>query len=73
MKNYKITKSIAGVYSVEIGEASFSVTKYLDSWKFMFPCNDEGERAIKELNNITSNVRTLGQAKEMVKKVAFNF
>ena len=25
------------------------------------------------VNNITSNVRTLGQAKEMVKEVSFNF
>jgi len=71
--DYKIKKSIAGVYRVEIGEASFSVTKYLDSWSFMFPNNDEGKRAIQELNNITSNVRTLSQAKEMVKQVALDF
>ena len=71
MKKYTITKRLAGSYRVEIGDAMFSIESYKDSWDFMFP-NDEGKKVIQQLYNITSNIRTLTQAKEMVKQVALN-
>ena len=71
MENFTITKKLAGSYRVEIGDAMFSIESYKGSWYFMFP-NDEGKKVIQQLYSIRLNVRTLTQAKEMVKQLALN-